>query len=186
MIMGGLYAGNTTPMDDATKADIQQHWQHVHGASGQPFNHSFFQRPHFIYNTEPPCRAMIACHRQKPDSVLQFLHHLQQAFYVDNSDITDETVLIELAADFALDESLFKVLMRDPETQRITRLNFDYTRYLGVSGFPTLVAQSQHGNHFITRGYQSLQTIQPSIEQWLAIMDARDNPPSDNTGNPGE
>jgi putative protein-disulfide isomerase len=175
MIMGGLYAGNTDFMDQATKQDIQQHWQHVHEASGQNFNHAFFERDQFIYNTEPPCRAVITCQRLKADAGLKFLEHLQHAFYVSNRDITDPSILIELASEFGLDEELFEQKLLDEEIKRFTQLNFQYTRHCNVNGFPTLVAQSKNVNRFITRGYQSLENIQPAINDWLNQLSINNN-----------
>ena len=48
LVMGGLRAGNTTPMDQNMKEEIKGHWQHVFERSGQAFDFSFFDRDGFV------------------------------------------------------------------------------------------------------------------------------------------
>ena len=53
LMLGGLRPGTTEPMTEGSKREICEHWEHVHEASGQPFDWSFFDREGFIYDTEP-------------------------------------------------------------------------------------------------------------------------------------
>ena len=59
LVMGGLRPGTTEPMTDTMKAMIREHWEHVHTASGQPFDHAFFERETFVYDTDPAARAVV-------------------------------------------------------------------------------------------------------------------------------
>ncbi len=59
VIMGGLRAGNTKAMRAEDKAYIKDAWTRVAAASGQKFDHAFFDREGFIYDTEPACRAVV-------------------------------------------------------------------------------------------------------------------------------
>ena len=168
MIMGGLQAGQETPISDQQRDELRHHWQQVAQTSAQPFNFDFFNRHSFIYNTEPPCRAVVTCQRLQPDLALTFLTRLQTAFYVDNRDITDSEEIYKLAVASGLAASEFFNLFDDEETQRITALHFQYSRYCHVSGFPTLIGQKNKVNTVITRGYQSLDKIQDNIQRWLS------------------
>lgn len=168
MIMGGLQAGQNDPISAQQRDELHHHWLQVAEASGQAFNFDFFQRESFIYNTEPACRAVITCQRLLPDNTLLFLTQLQTAFYVNNRDITDSTVLSLLATESGLPEDGFAQMFDDTETHRITALHFQYTRYCHVNGFPTLIGQRNQVNTVITRGYQPLEKIQSNIEHWLS------------------
>ena len=53
VLMGGLRPGTNEPMGDSMKNEIKEHWKHVHQATGQPFDYSFFDRKGFVYDTEP-------------------------------------------------------------------------------------------------------------------------------------
>jgi len=59
LIMGGLRPGTTKPMTEAAKRTTREHWEHVHEASGQPFDFTFFEREGFVYDTEPAAKAVV-------------------------------------------------------------------------------------------------------------------------------
>jgi len=63
LMMGGLRPGTTKPLDEAGKRTIREHWEHVHEATGQPFDFRFFEREGFIYDTEPASRAVVVVRR---------------------------------------------------------------------------------------------------------------------------
>jgi putative protein-disulfide isomerase len=44
LILGGLRPGTTKTMDEAAKSSIREHWNHVHAASGRPFDLLFLER----------------------------------------------------------------------------------------------------------------------------------------------
>ena len=169
LFMGGLNPGNTDSLSADSAAEIRQHWQHVEAASAQPFNYAFFERSGFVYDTEPASRAVMTALRLDHGRGLDFLSHLQHAFYVADADITDEAVLVSLAAAFGFDPDRFHASLLDEETRRMTRLSFGYARHLKITGFPTLIAEDQtrHRHAVMTRGYQPLDPIRRSIDRWL-------------------
>ena len=100
-IMGGLRPGTQETMDDETKQMIRGHWRHVQEASGQPFDYAFFDRPFFVYDTEPAARAVVVLRRPGPAAGLAALARIQRAFYAENRDVTDADTLADLADDAA-------------------------------------------------------------------------------------
>jgi putative protein-disulfide isomerase len=167
MFMGGLNPGNRASMTAEDKDTLREHWQQVQQMTGRDFDFAFFEREGFVYDTEPACRAVIACFQLSDEQALSFMSYLQQAFYTSNRDITDASVLASLAAEFGLDATRFNRLMADPETVKITNLCFRYARHLKISGFPTLIGQSAGAHTVLTRGFQSVENIQPAIQAWL-------------------
>lgn len=97
LIMGGLRPGTTKPLDEAGKRSIREHWEHVHEASGQPFNMRFFNRTGFIYHTEPASKAVVFARRSGMEQSIAYLPLVQRAFYAENRDVTNEEVLADLA-----------------------------------------------------------------------------------------
>jgi putative protein-disulfide isomerase len=63
LMMGGLRPGTTKPLDEVGRRTIREHWEHVHEASGQPFDFRFFERERFVYDTEPASRAVVVVRR---------------------------------------------------------------------------------------------------------------------------
>ena len=169
LMMGGLRPGTTEPMNEATKRDVRAHWEHVHEASGQPFDFRFFDREEFVYDTEPASRAVIAVRRSGMAPALAFLRLVHEAFYACNRDVTDEEVLADLASGAGHDRSGFLDAFRSDEAKRETWTDFAISQKSGIRGFPTLIAGIGEGSEYaiVTNGYQPADRILPPLERWL-------------------
>lgn len=168
LILGGLRPGTVEPMDQAAKDEIRAHWDHVHEASGQPFDPGFFDRRDFVYDTEPPSRAVVVVRRRGAAEALAFLRRVHAAFYAENRDVTDEAVLAELASQSGLERGAFLEAFRGDEAKRETRLDFAIARQSGITGFPSLIAGAGDPADYavVTRGYQPADRIIPPLEDW--------------------
>lgn len=169
VVMGGLRAGESEPLDVATKGMIRGHWDHVREATGQPFDYGFFDREGFVYDTEPPSRAVVAARLANEADALRMLHRLHEAFYAENRDITDEDVLVELAVEaLETDAETFRAALRSEETAEETRRDFRFAQELGVRGFPALLARKGCELAFVTMGWRPLEHLEGPLARWLA------------------
>lgn len=170
VVLGGLRPGTTTIMDTDAKTRAREHWDHVHEASGQKFDFTFFERNDFIYDTEPACRAVVLARRQSPDAALDLLDRLHLGFYAQNRDITQADILADLAADIGLDRAAFKADLADPSLQQETWQDFQISQQTGVTGFPTLIAGTDPAQEYalVTAGFQVQQRIIPALAHWLS------------------
>ena len=167
VLMGGLRPGTTEPMGDGMKADISGHWKHVQQATGQPFDLTFFDREGFVYDTEPASRAVVAVRNMEPDLVFEFLKKVQEAFYAMNRDVTDPDVLAAIAEESGLNREAFRVEIDTEETIKETWMDFETSRRLGVTGFPTLLAGSDDGSYeVITAGFRPWVEVKKTIEDY--------------------
>jgi putative protein-disulfide isomerase len=176
LIMGGLRPGTTKPLDEAGKRTIREHWEHVHEASGQPFDMHFFDRNGFVYDTEPASKAVVVARRSGMEQGLAYLRLVHAAFYAENRDVTNEEVLGDLAPDAGLDREEFVKAFRSEEAKQETWADFTIAQRAGITGFPTLLAGSQDSAEYgiVTQGYQPANRIIPVLERWLerARLDA--------------
>ena len=169
LILGGLRPGTTDAMDDSMKSSIREHWEHVHEASGQPFDFAFFDRESFVYDTEPACRAVVAARKIDPAKAMPLLKRAHKAFYAENADVTDRAVLCALAEEVGLDRTEFEAVYDAEETVEETRKDFAIAYHSGVTGFPTLIVGSdKDGYAAVTRGFQPGDRIEAMIDGWLA------------------
>ena len=167
LLVGGLRPGNTERFDQYKRNDILGHWHAVHERTGQPFNFSFQMGPEFIYNTEPASRAIVVVRRLAPLQAFPFFKRVQEAFYVHNANVTQETILAALARDQGIDRSQFLDLFRSADLMKEVWDEFDYSRQLGVSGFPTLLVQKGEETSTLSHGYQTFEWLSPVLERWL-------------------
>jgi putative protein-disulfide isomerase len=161
-------------MHQAAKSSTRTHWEHVHEASGQPFDFGFFDRQDFIYDTDPAAKATVLVRRERPDLALAFLRRAQQAFYAENQDVTKPAVLTALAAEFGFDAEDFQAKLGAEDLKHETWRDYATSQRAGVKGFPTLIAGPNVDGTFglVTSGFQPAVHILPAIDQWVATLRA--------------
>ena len=168
VVMGGLRAGNKRPMDQQMKNDIQSHWLNVHECTGQKFNTTFFQRNQFVYDTGPACRAVVAAHRIQAGCELAFLKTLHKAFYCHDIDLTDSSVLMQIAVDFGFTKEQFAQSFSSDECSRELAASFSLVLQNGIRAFPALLGGSEADRFMVlTHGYKSFEELRPSLERLL-------------------
>jgi len=168
-VMGGLRAGNTAAMTEKDREYIRGAWTRVGEASGQPFDFSFFDREHFVYDTEPACRAVVTMRRLAPENVLAYKARVSRAFYGENRDTTDVKVLAALATEFGEDADRFELEMLSAEARNETFRDFLTSQQAGVKGFPLLAAGTEaDGYALVTSGFRPLDGLPEAIDSWLA------------------
>ena len=167
LVVGGLRAGETRPMDEQAKAYIRHHWQQVHSATGQPFDFSFFDRDGFVYDTEPACRAVVAVRNLAPGMTLRYFEAVQRGFYMDSRDVTARDTLSGIAQSLGIDPAVFEAVFSASEISDATRADFNLTHALGITGFPTVVVGDDEAQAFLTIGYRPFDALRPHIELWL-------------------
>jgi putative protein-disulfide isomerase len=168
LFLGGLGRDTRDALDVKSKRSIREHWEHVHTQTQQPFNFEFFEWDGFIYNTELACRAVVTARRIKTEQALDFLIHLHHAFYTRLKDITDTNILFEMAEEFGFNKTEFKTEFESSAVQQETETDFDATRKMGVTGYPTLyIGNMDQGYSVITAGYHSWEKIEGSIAEWV-------------------
>ena len=167
LILGGLRPGNTQPVTDGFREEILQHWRHVNELSGQPFTFAGAMPDGFVYDTEPPSRAVVAVGEVNPELVLAYFKSVQHAFYVEQKDVTQEQVLCELVRTFSLDEQRFLQQFHDDNVKQKTQAHFYRARQSGVRGFPTLILEKSENHTLLTHGYRPYTELEPKIQAWL-------------------
>ncbi len=150
---GSLGAERARPMSEADRAYVREHWRKVQARSGQPFDFTFFERRDFVYDTEPPCRALALLRRRYPALAAPFLDRLQELFYAHNEDITDTATLRRVCGEFGIPPEAFDAAFGAPELVEEVRREWAQTARLGVTGFPTLLALAGGRAHVLTVGW---------------------------------
>jgi len=167
LMLGGLRPGNTERFDESRRAYILQHWHAVNERTGQPFNFEFQMGPTFTYDTEPASRATLVIRQIAPGKEWEFLKRIQEAFYVQNADVTKAETLEGVAVASGMETSQFREAYHDPQTKQLLWEEFDQSRQLGVSGFPTLLGREEQSVSVLMHGYQEIGALRVGIEHFL-------------------
>jgi putative protein-disulfide isomerase len=169
IIVGGLRPGQSAElMDERLKASLRQHWQHVQEASGQPFNYQFLEREGFLYDTEPAAKAVVTVRQLAPEKEFPFFKGLQQGFYAEDIDITDEKNYTPMLEEQGISEELFLEIFDSEEMKTATYQDFASSRQMGIQGFPSVVLRKQDQYALLCAGYQSYETLESYIAQYFS------------------
>lgn len=174
VVMGGLRPGTEAPMTDQAKREIVGHWNHVHEATGLPFDGAVLDREGFVYDTDPAARAVVVVRREGEDVAVRFLAAAQRAFYAENRDVTSGAVLADLAADFGFDRGAFLQAWEAEDAKAETWRDYALSQRAGVTGFPTLVGgPNEHGVFgVVTRGYAPGEQVLAVLKSWISSIAA--------------
>ncbi len=173
LVMGGLRPFNTDPMSEAFKEMLREHWKHVRDASDLPFSEAIFDAPGFIYDTEPPCRAVVTARTLDVAKALGFMKALQSAFYRDGRNVTQRGVLADLAAENGYDRDEFLEKLVGSEMRDETRLDFTTAQSLGVGGFPTLGVAYGPQLYLVTSGFVTADVLEERLSEIDRLARAR-------------
>ncbi len=174
LMLGGLRPGTTAPMTPKSREEILHHWQDVHRMTGQPFAFEGAMPEGFIYDTEPPSRAVITVADINPETIFPYFKSVQEAFYALGRNVTQPDTLAELAEQHNIEKTVFLDRFRSDAMQKKTQTHFQIARESGVRGFPTVVLQDGATGTLLTDGYRPFGELQLAIDQWLAQPESQD------------
>jgi putative protein-disulfide isomerase len=167
LMLGGLRPGTIEPVTATFRDEMLQHWRAAQQRSGQSFAFEGSLPDGFIYDTEPPSRAVVAMSQIQPVAVFPYFTAIQRAFYVGQRDVTHAETLAALAQEQGVDAAVFHSHFESDTAKRETQLHFRRSREAGVTGFPTVVLQSESEFELLTTGYRPFAELQPMLDAWL-------------------
>jgi len=168
LMLGGLRPGTTEPMTTELREEILHHWHEVQQRSGQAFVFENAMPAGFVYDTEPPSRAVIAVAEINAEETFPYFKSVQAAFYAHSQDVTQTQTLTDLAETHHIAAPEFLERFHSADVQEKTLKHFQKTRQAGVRGFPTILLQDTSGITLLTSGYRAFEELQPEIDAWLA------------------
>ncbi|RMG21555.1 MAG: DsbA family protein [Bacteroidetes bacterium] len=165
--MGGLRPGTREVMDERLKSFLSHHWHEVHHRSGQPFSFDIMKRDDFVYDTEPPCRAVIVMRHLQPAKEWAFFKAIQYAFYAQNKDTNQTATYLPLVEELGVDWETFREKFESDTFKKKSWQEFAEVAELGIRGFPSVLLQTSGRVHPITLGYMQASLM---LERARAFM----------------
>ncbi len=165
-LLGGLAADSTEPMDEKTKQYIIDNWRRIQQQLPKTkFNYDFWTTCQPQRSTYPACRAVIAARKQglQYDEIMTLA--IQQAYYLQARNPSNNATLIELAEEIGLDANQFKQdLISDKAEQELLH-ELNTARSLHLNSFPSfLLTDGERGLH-INPDYQQADIILEKIQR---------------------
>ena len=167
IILGGLRPGTSTVMSDKQKKFLREHWEEIGEISGQPFKYDILESNDFIYDTEPPARAVYCVRKINPMLEFDFFKAVQKVFYAESKNTNQIETYQPICEELFIEWATFEELFNAVDSKEKTEEDFDAARMLGVTGFPTLLLKINQKHRVITRGYNTYQNMVQKVQHWL-------------------
>lgn len=165
-LVGGLAPDSARDMPSELQKKLQDTWRHIQSVvPGTEFNFNFWTECHPRRSTYPACRAVIAAKNQGDNFEDLMIHAIQEAYYLQARNPSDDHVLIELARSIELEVSQFSMDLNSLATQTELRRQIQQHQQLGAQGFPSLIVSNEHTTRFVQHDYNNSEvTIQRIME----------------------
>ena len=145
-LLGGLAPDSDEPMPTQMQEYIQSNWQRIEATiPGVTFNYEFWLKCSPRRSTYPACRAVIAARKQKPASEAKMIEAIQNAYYQQAKNPSDNDTLIALAVEMGLSEQQFADDLVSVETNDALEDEIRRSRSMNANSFPSLVIEKDGG-----------------------------------------
>ena len=164
-LVGGLAPDSDAPMPESMQQMLQQTWQRIgQTIPGTRFNFEFWEKFAPRRSTYPANRAVIAAREQGADYDQAMTARIQQAYYLEARNPSDNSTLIELATEIGLDADKFAECLVAESTQQLLMTEIQSTRALGIDSFPSMAVHRNGELHHIGLNYTDPQAMLEQIE----------------------
>lgn len=164
-IVGGLAPDSDEPMPAAMAAMLQQTWQRIEQTiPGTRFNYAFWEECSPRRSTYPANRAVIAAREQGAEYDAAMTGRIQQAYYLQARNPSDNSTLIELAAEIGLDVDQFAQSLVSESTQQALLAEIQSARSIGINSFPSLAVVKPGTIQHIGLNYLDPEAMLSQIE----------------------
>lgn len=169
-LLGGLAADTNEPMPEEMVSHVKSNWRAIEARFPDlRFNHDFWKNCQPRRATWPACRGVLAARTQGHQYDQIMTQAIQQAYYQQARNPSEDATLIALAGELGLDSQRFAQTLNASSTQEHLLEEISDARKLNAVSFPALVLQTGSGLHGIAVDYQSAKPMQMRISQLLAI-----------------
>lgn len=172
--MGGLRSGGGDLWNTEFKDFLRSEWRRIADTTGQPFGFSLLETPHFEYDTEPACRAVVtakvlqARHHLASSTALKFFTAVQRKFYVEGQDPKLPDFYASICAELAIDFDEFCAAFDSSQAMQAVQQDFMLCRKWGVRSFPTLLLERPGETQQLAKGYVTTEQVLARLRQELA------------------
>ena len=166
-LLGGINVDSTRPVSDFARARLAGIWRNVAEVTGARFG-AGLPGGDFVYSSVAACIACEAMRDVTGAPPFEYLHRLQQLFFGEAVDVTNEAVLLREAAALGVDIRRFEAAFRAAETRRRVLDGFAIAKSYGTAALPSVLLSVEGGRRLVAGGYVDAPTLLDAAHGVLA------------------
>nr|CAA6810513.1 MAG: Thioredoxin [uncultured Thiotrichaceae bacterium] len=153
-IVGGLAPDSSDPMPQEMQNMLQATWQRItQSVPGTQFNFDFWTKNTPRRSTYPSCRAVLAAKQQGASKERAMTEGIQDAYYQQALNPSDDDTLIKVAESIGLDGQVFAEALNSAEIQQALQQELQFARSIGGDSFPSLIMEQDGEYHTLMLSY---------------------------------
>ncbi|MCU7876270.1 MAG: DsbA family protein [Candidatus Thiodiazotropha sp. (ex Lucinoma borealis)] len=165
-LLGGLAPDSVDPMPEEMRIKLQTTWRHIQKKiPGTRFNFDFWTNNTPRRSTYPACRAVIAARALDGSTEDAMILAIQQAYYLQARNPSDNKILIKLAEEIGLDKDRFREKIGHKSTQLLLESEIEQSIRMGARSFPSLIFQKDGGYWPVAVDYHSADSMLEIIDR---------------------
>ena len=165
-VLGGLAADTDEPMPETLREQIKNNWKRIEATiPGVKFNFDFWRNCQPRRSTYAACRAVIAARQQGEQYDELMTSAIQQAYYQQARNPSEDQTLIELANEIGLDIDIFEKAFYSEEVKMILQQEIEFSREMFVESFPTLMLRTDDDISNIKIDYTDYQLMLNQVKE---------------------
>lgn len=126
---------------------------------GKPFIQQLNGEANVLFSSLPPSRALNAFKAYRPHDALLMAHEIQKAIYFYGKAPGDESVYLDLAKKFDLPVNTYREKLWSDENISRTEKDFQQSKELQVSGFPTVFMSNGEEYLLMGQGFMEYEDL---------------------------
>lgn len=167
-LLGGLAPDSDTPMPQEMQNYLQQTWRTIADKiPGTEFNFDFWNKCRPRRSTYPACRGVIAARQQGGIYDIKMTEAIQLAYYQNAKNPSDDLTLLEIGESIGLEKAQLASDLESDSTNQTLMAEIDFSRQLGVQGFPSLIVVATNTVSRIAVEYNDVEKILRDISSKL-------------------
>ena len=172
LIMGGLRPYNKETTKDLGDF-LHHHWDQVSQRSGKNFKYDILKDSSFVYDTEPPSRAVLVVREIAAEKEFDFFKDVQVEFYLNNKNTNKIDAYFKLLEKYDLDKGTFTEAYNSERMKEKIKIDFRRASALGVRGFPSVLLAYKGETRAICNGYTNSEAVVKATRSIIRELDGK-------------
>jgi putative protein-disulfide isomerase len=162
VLLGGINVDSTQPVNGFGRARLADVWRRVTETTGTTFGPGL-PAGDFVYNSTRACVAVEIVRELTARAPFEYLHRLQDRFFLGAEDVTAPALLIEEAVAAGLDAERFEALLNSPQSLLRVREGFAAAKSHGTAALPSVLIDAAGIRRLVAGGYVDAPTLIDSL-----------------------
>jgi putative protein-disulfide isomerase len=163
--LGGLAPDSDEPMPKDMQQFLSSTWHKINAQLGTQFNFDFWTNCQPRRSTYPSCRACLIAREFGLEE--QMIFAIQQAYYLQAQNPSDNSTLITLAGQIGIDETVFSEKLTASLSNQKLMSEIHNTHSLPIRGFPSLVLSIDGNYQAVPLNYQDWKSSFEVIREMI-------------------